>query len=428
MGGGEGRHDLGVLRIQHPARKPLRQLRLYVVKLTRANRHGLDPGRPLPISKPLQSNEPLHRGGNDEPTLEVVLNNLSDTGLGGKLTPQPPGQQGKFKLGPRLLVGHEQIPLTRPSRPPSHGPTINKNNTKPRPSRVQGTGSPHHPGPNDDNIAGQQRTHPSTMSHVAGRAKGATLVMGAGGAPSGARGCIDLRLRRVGATSHNGPAAEIQPVTPPPWGSEAQPPVSGRGGAGERNPHTHPPAHSNPPRHHPLGRQLNPRTVTLVLCGDEGQLTTRKDGETYGPQILRHRVIGHFAGRDAVPENGRELGRRALRALSEAAQHEPGGLGEFDEEGAAPLAHQRSNPIDKRLPIIRLALMKHTPHIHVHVTELGMQRLRLTLLSRIEQPIRGLPRPIHTPSMIECGSREIGPDNVGVPVGKEPRLGPVTAP
>ncbi|MFC9684841.1 PP2C family protein-serine/threonine phosphatase [Streptomyces sp. NPDC056948] len=34
--------------------------------------------------------------------------------------------------------------------------------------------------------------------------------------PPGARGCVDLRLRRVGATSHDAPAADNPPLTPPP--------------------------------------------------------------------------------------------------------------------------------------------------------------------------------------------------------------------
>ncbi|MGA5362234.1 PP2C family protein-serine/threonine phosphatase [Streptomyces purpurascens] len=33
--------------------------------------------------------------------------------------------------------------------------------------------------------------------------------------PSGARGCADVRLRRVGATSHDAPAADNPPLTPP---------------------------------------------------------------------------------------------------------------------------------------------------------------------------------------------------------------------
>ncbi|GAA2626324.1 hypothetical protein GCM10010307_14050 [Streptomyces vastus] len=43
-------------------------------------------------------------------------------------------------------------------------------------------------------------------------AEAAGLVGGvAGCAPSGAQGCVNLRLRRVGATSHNRPAPEVLP-------------------------------------------------------------------------------------------------------------------------------------------------------------------------------------------------------------------------
>ena len=210
-------------------------------------------------------------------------------------------------------------------------------------------------------------------------------------------------------------------------GRGAAPPSSERGGFGERNPTpTHPHAQPRPATTHFDGSSIRePSAVYSVVTSGSSPLA-----KTVSPadrRYSRHRVVGHLARRDAMPEHGRKLARRPLRALGKATQHKPGGLGELNEEGPAPLPHQRGNAVDQRLSIIRFALMKHAPHIDVGVPELSVQCLRLALLSRIEQPIRGLPRPIRPPSMIEGGSREIGADDVGVPVGKEPRLGAVTA-
>ncbi|GAA2658456.1 hypothetical protein GCM10010307_74240 [Streptomyces vastus] len=129
-----------------------------------------------------------------------------------------------------------------------------------------------------------------------------------------------------------------------------------------------------------------------------------------------------------MPKDRRKLGRRPLRALGEPTQHNPGSLGKLDEKGTPPLPHQRGNAIHKRLPIVGLTLVKHSPHVDVGVAKFGVQRLRLALLCGIDQAVRRLPRPIRPPSMIKGSSREIGPDNVRVPIGKKPRLGPVTTP
>ncbi|GHG94114.1 hypothetical protein GCM10018780_17140 [Streptomyces lanatus] len=47
------------------------------------------------------------------------------------------------------------------------------------------------------------------------RRQGAFFIAYGCASPQGARGCIDMRLRRVGATGHDAPAADEQPLTRP---------------------------------------------------------------------------------------------------------------------------------------------------------------------------------------------------------------------
>jgi hypothetical protein len=154
VGGGQGRHHLAVLRIEDAAREPVRQVGLQVMEFTGGDRTRprLRQSAARRRSAPAPRARPARTPRRPRPSPRT--RRPRPLRFGGEFGPQPPGEQGEFELGPGSLSETSRFPSPAPVVPPATGPRSTRRR-QPRPNRVQSTGRPDHPGPDDHNIAGQ---------------------------------------------------------------------------------------------------------------------------------------------------------------------------------------------------------------------------------------------------------------------------------
>lgn len=148
-------------------------MRFQVCESAGVDHLGLDARRPLSGGEAGQRGHALGVGGDDDPALRLELDGTADARLGGEVVPEAGGEQREIQLGPRLLVGDEQVALTRAGGAAGHRSPVEDQGHEARPGEIQGAGGAHHSGTDDHNIAGQSLTHVSTMSHIPFAAKGA---------------------------------------------------------------------------------------------------------------------------------------------------------------------------------------------------------------------------------------------------------------
>lgn len=111
MGGGEGGHDLGVLRIVVAARQARGQMGLQVVQPVRRDLLDPHPGAPLSGREAAQGRHPGLAGGDDQAALGFVLDLRREQF--GQLAPQFGGGEGEGEFGAGLLVGEQEVALMR---------------------------------------------------------------------------------------------------------------------------------------------------------------------------------------------------------------------------------------------------------------------------------------------------------------------------
>lgn len=141
-------------------------MRFQVPQLGGVDDLGLDARRPLSSGEAGQRGHAFGVGGDDDPALRLELDGAAETAFGSEVVPEAGGEQRKVQLGPRLLVGDEQVALTGAGGTAGHRAPVEDEGREARPGEVQGTGGAHHSGADDHNIAGQSLAHASTMSHV----------------------------------------------------------------------------------------------------------------------------------------------------------------------------------------------------------------------------------------------------------------------
>lgn len=170
--GGQCGHHLGVLRVVDAARHSGGEFGFEGVELVGRDGARVNTGVALLHGELLQCRQAFGGRRHDDAALGLELDGLGHSRLGGEFGPQPQGEQGEFELGAGLLVGDEQVPLARAGGASGHGAPVHQGDGIPRPRRIEGTSSAYHSGADHYNIAGQPRSHGSTMSHVPKCAKG----------------------------------------------------------------------------------------------------------------------------------------------------------------------------------------------------------------------------------------------------------------
>lgn len=86
--------------------------------------------------------------GDDQPALGLEL----EPARLGERAPQPVRQHGQLQLGPRFLVGHQDVALARARRAARHGPAVDHGHVEARARGVVGAGRAHDSGADDDHV------------------------------------------------------------------------------------------------------------------------------------------------------------------------------------------------------------------------------------------------------------------------------------
>lgn len=163
-GGGEGGHDLAVLRIVDAAGETWGKVGFEVVQAPVHHGFGGDSGGALGGGEPLERGEPVRGGRHDEAALRLVLDGRPE--LVRQLPPQARGEQREVELGSRFLVGDQDVALAGAGGAARDRAAVDEDHVEAGPGRVQGAGGARDTGSDYHDVAGQSLGHASTMSHT----------------------------------------------------------------------------------------------------------------------------------------------------------------------------------------------------------------------------------------------------------------------
>jgi hypothetical protein len=117
----------------------------------RVDGDGVHPGRTLPGRQVRQRGQGLGARRHDQPALGLVLERRRES-LPRQLRPQPAGEQGESEFGAGLLVGDEEVALTRAGRAAGHRPAVDQDHVQPGAGRVERAGGADHAGADDHDV------------------------------------------------------------------------------------------------------------------------------------------------------------------------------------------------------------------------------------------------------------------------------------